>query len=421
MPFPAITATLVELSDLVTPIETLSLSRARSWRDELNEAGSGELTLQNDDPALPSFALPNSLVNFYLAGVLSFTLLLESFFATDIDQLEEAAETTVFKGRGHLALLDRILVYPGLGVGKKPIEEDRAFNWTARAYDDSTWVPATLVTTVGDAKTNWDGGDPDVQWDPDFPDDTAEILWASDGTVSAAGVGDCYFRQFVTIPYDGTYALIAAMDNYGEVYPDGVLVVTPGQSESLEVGFKSRSQVTLEFTAGSHLIACKCTNAIGVASNPAGQAWAIYEIDALGKLGSLIAHSEAASTVMVEYASEPPGMSPGQAIILAVAEGQARGCLPDLAYSFDEVLDTNGDPWPIVADIATKVGTTLLQFLRELSGTYIDFAMAPGTLTLDAYIRGGLGGTPGVNYHSPTDPNDPATGSLLQLTRTGEA
>lgn len=410
----------------------LDNTRNRGFQENLSEPGSASITFQNDDPDLASMVPPNTLINFYADGVLAFTMLAETFDAILLDQGEEANEATVWAGRGHLALFERALVYPSIGVGRRPIEADRAFNWTAIAYDDSAWIAATSICTVFHAKFNppgdgaWDGGVPEVQWDPTFPDNTALIIWASDGTVSGAGLGDCYFRQTITIPADGNYTLFALIDNYGEVYVDGQLVMSPGQSQALEVGFKTTSKITLEFSAGSHLIAVKGTNAVGTGSNPAGIAWAIFPSDALGNIGSVLDHSSTSSKI-VEYATQPPGMTPGKALLLAIIEAQTRAAGDALAFinlltvSFDAVHDSAGNPWPVVADIATKVGTTLLQFLRELSGTYIDFYMAPGTLTLDCWMLGGRGTTPGVDYHSPTNPNDANTGNLLHHGEKGEA
>src|SRR6185369_1368470 len=118
-----------------------------------------------------------------------------------------------------------------------------------------------------------------------------------------------------------------------------------------------------------------------------------YESDALGAIGSLVAHSSAASTVMVEYATEPPGMTPGQAIILCLDEALARESDPLWQeirdnLNFDEARDSNGDYWPVFADMATKIGTGVYTFLRELAGTYIDFSMSPGGFILNAWTIG---------------------------------
>lgn len=407
-----ITAELVDLSDLGTALATLDNTRDRSWQDNLSEAGSGSITFQNDDDDLALIVTPNTLVNFSVLGVLAFTLLLEAFEATLVSLQEEAEEVTVWSGRGHLALFDRGVVYPALGVGRIPIQEDRAFNWTSPDFDDASWIPANAVTTMTTAQASWP-----IPFDAEFPTDGSDpdILWANDGSMTDASDGTCYFRQVFTTTFNGRHQLFLLIDNGGEVYIDGTFV------GSATGAFIHTAIYDIDLSAGTHILAVVGINGPQPSpdiDNPAGVGWSIW---IPGYPPTPIAQSDASTAIMVEYATEPPGMTPGKVLLIALAEAQARGALEYITVSFTEDEDSDGNPWPVVADIATKVGTTLLTFLRELSGTYIDFYMAPGTFVLDVWNFGGRGTGTAVNFHVPTDPADATTGNLLEHHEKGEA
>lgn len=417
-----ITAQLVQLPNISTVVKKLFLTTGREWREDKNDTGFGSLVFQNDDPALASIVGPNNLVNFYVKGVLAFTILLDQYAPVEVAEGEEAQQVTRWSGPGHIALMDRIEVYPGLGVLKRPIEQQRTFNYTANAYDDSgpEWVAATSMCTVADAQTGtWDAGTPGTEWDAGYPDPTAVVLGPSTGTAGNAPEGSLYGRDPFTLASGGQFTLNALMDNYGEVYIDGVLVLSPGQSTNLEIGFLHTSKVTLELTAGAHLLSWKVTNGPGNGTdNPVGVAYSLYESDALGVLGTL-KHNSTTACQIVEYPAEAPGMTPGAALELLRAEGAARVYVGDtkaiaglVTFSFDADVDTNGAPWSVIANMATKVGNSMGGFLRELSLGTIDFYMAPGTLVLDAWIKGTRGSGTSAVYDSGVN--------ISRLERTGE-
>lgn len=155
----------------------------------------------------------------------------------------------------------------------------------------------------------------------------------------------------------------------------------------------------------------------GSRHNPGGLLVSIYENSE--ELTSLIAHTDATWKV-VGYPDEPPGMSPGEVIRRAKSEASRRGNdLADLlTLKFTDVVDSAGSPWPIVADIASKVGTDYLTFLLELSAKYIDLWMAPGTLDLYAWNKGARSTLRDVELHAPSDEEDPETGNMYELTHT---
>jgi hypothetical protein len=123
---------------------------------------------------------------------------------------------------------------------------------------------------------------------------------------------------------------------------------------------------------------------------------------------------------MVGYPAEPPGMSVGEVISRVNYEASRRGnSLANMfRFKFNKQVDSAGAPWPIVADIASKVGTDYLTFLLELTVKYADIWMAPGTLDLYAWVKGTRAKPRDVILHAPTISSDPESGNLFELSHT---
>lgn len=420
----ALTAKAISISDRLANVSSTVLTDSlnRQWREELSESGSFQFDLMNDNTLTTSITwLPNELVDFYIGSSLAWTGLVESYEAVDIDESnEERAQLTTYRGRGHVALLDRIVIYPALGPYMKPIEEDRPFNWSSPAYDDTSWGTATVLGLVLDALTDA-AGEGFAGIDTGLPDDYVRLLGPAGGTFDFAPIGDCYFREEFTIATSGTYLLYFYCDDEGEFYLDGQLISTITGINWLGV-----TSNTVDITAGTHLAAAHVANLDpGFADNPLKYGWSLWSINSQGRAGSLV-WSAAEYTKSNEYPASPPGMTPGQAIIVCLDEALARDADPLYQairdnLSFDEARDSNGTYWPTFADMATKVGTSLFAFLRELAGTYIDFSMTPGTFELNAYVIGGRSTGRTASFYAPTSTTDPATGNLLRLKRTGES
>lgn len=152
--------------------------------------------------------------------------------------------------------------------------------------------------------------------------------------------------------------------------------------------------------------------------NPGGFICAVYTYSAAGPT-DLLAHTNSLWRV-VGYSAEPPGMTPGQVIRIAKKEAFNRGNAGanEWTLKFTDAVDSAGQPWPIVSDIATKVGTSYLTFLQELTVNYIDLWAKPGTKELYAWNKGTRGKVRPVNLHAPTDPSDPLSGNLYELAHT---
>jgi hypothetical protein len=207
-----------------------------------------------------------------------------------------------------------------------------------------------------------------------------------------------------------------ALDGTGTVFLDGQEV---GANTWALDSWKTTNE-DLDVSPGDHVIAVQCQNDFMAPDDPnqtqnPGGILVSASISSPGGYVGLPLGRSGVGWDFLAYPPTEPGMTPGQAMRLCIAEAQYRGALGGLQWAFDDLTDSAGAPWPIVGDIATNVGTDLLTFFRELSGTYIDFAMAPASMVLYAWAQGQRGETTGLALHPPTNPADPWSGNLGQL------
>lgn len=416
-PTAEITAELFRYPDLTTTVATLSLSHSRTWQDVLSEAGAGQITLQNDDPALSDFEDDgDDIVVFKYRGERALAMLCERKTERVVAQGEEHDQTTTYSGRGHLALLERVMVYPASGVGRKPIEEDRLFNWTSPNFDDTGWVTAKTLGTVQDAVdiVAFIYSVAPSEIDTNLPHNVLRVFAApgSTSTFLVAPAGSCYFRESFTVASTDTYYLTFFCDDQGEFYFDGQRV-----AEIKGVNWLGVATAQVDLSAGTHLAAARVENLSATGSLKYG--WAIWELDDNGQPGALV-WSGAPATKIAAYPSEPPGMTAGTAMRIVVEEAQDRGYLTDLTLNFTDTYDSDGVPWTVSADIATKTGTDVLTFLRELAATYVDLWMDPSDIKLWAWNVDGRGATLTGEIKAPTSATDPSSGNLRSYIRSGE-
>lgn len=420
-----VTASLVRTNDLTTPlVASFDAYRNCSWEDVLSEPGAGSLLLMHDDPDLAAFTFDgNELIIMYYKGFAAWTMLVERYDQTTISQDEESEQHTLISGRGHLALFERMALDPSRGVGVKPVEEDRLFSWPSASYDHSTWpvgkqLQAMFLAQIG--LPHWP-----APWDSDFWAPLAALVGPPSGSINTAPLGTWYYAEEFTLAADGVYRFIVGGDNVADVYFDGQLIASPGGTDFL--GYATVEEVTLEMTAGPHLVAARITNVSDAPANtnPTAIAWAIGSLDQNAEIATVLHTSSSAGRVLA-YPTTPPGMTPGQVIRIVMEEAIAR-CVPgplDIAplitLAFDDNVDSAGVQWPVVGDISTRVGTDYLTFLRELAGTYIDVWLDPTTLTLYAWNIGTRGSTRPVALVPPADPTDATTGNITELAHAAD-
>lgn len=409
---------------LTTLAAPLAESKSRRWTDELNEAGSASVVLQNDDPDLAEVRL-GDVLRFELYGYAAFSGIVTEMDRVSIDAAEELGQATTLTAAGVLSFLADAVVYPARGVDTKPIQEDRLFSWPAVDYDDSDWA---LATTISEGPADYVFGSADEwaladQWPSSPFAPPARWMWASTTLASPThpGSGTCYFRHDFTVPEGCEQITVyVAADDQATLYLDGDPLVA---TEFLGATAWAITTQAAEVSPGVHTLAVEVLNGFappGVADtldryNPAGVLLSVHANTNTGIAEIPLLVSGDGSWRIVEYPPHPPGWTPGEVLRHVIEEAQIRGALTGLTLAFDDETDSDGVAWPEVGDIATKVGTDLLTFARELTGTYIDIWMEPAGWRLWAWVRDGRGEDTSVALHPPTTPS-PLSGNLRALT-----
>lgn len=367
-----------------TLVAGLDDSFARTWQDPLNEVGSGELRLQNDDPDVATVGYAH-VIRFSLDDQARFACLVEHKDQVTATTSEEIEEVTTLAGRGTMAVLEEALIGPVGGERRSQFEQDRLFNFAAPELDDADWGP--VVTRVQALNPEVDPGSHNTV-PQGWPDPTALKIWQS-WPIGArlTPVGDVYMRRhFTTSSSEGTatYRVFVTADDGFEVWIDGQYVI--GEVTPFMWNETTDTEVVLD--DGDHVIAVKGTN-LDFGDNVA---WVLVSVYALGDggvtLASVVVHSDA-DWIGVGYPAHPPGFSPGEVLRVLVEEAQARGALEGVELSFTDDVDTAGIPWPNTPDIAFEVGSDLLSALKQLCETYMDAAMAAGSFTLYGWVQRG--------------------------------
>lgn len=426
---PTFRATLRRRSAPSTVVAEITDGFGFQWQDQLNEVGAGSFTLVNDDPVL-GMIQAGDLVLFEVDDAPAFTMLVRELTRTTIAEGEESAQTTTVSGPSTLAVLDEAVVYPVRPLWCWPIQDDRLFSWPSFDYYDAWWGRPEIMAPYKPwdyPYSYWgeDLGEGNFQpWPKDFPDELGSWQWgAGAGTWQYAKAGTVYMRMTFGV-YDPDITkveMFVAADNVGHIYFDGQRV---GETEWARGETNVWSQ-KIDVTPGLHVVAFEVVNAYSAVTeqlqdlNPGGLLMTIYNLGPdERRLEPPIARSDAfVSWTVLPYPTTVPGMTPGEAMLICIREARDnRGGLAGVSTTFTDRVDSAGKPWPVMGEISTRVGNDLLTFFKELTNTYVDFAMSPGGLVLSAWAKGTRGQDRNVALTPPTDPQDPWSGNLRQLT-----
>jgi LysM domain len=223
-----------------------------SFQEPLSEPGAGTFTLYRHDPAL-QWVTADRLVQFLLYGQATFLMRPEVIEEGVITSSEEATENVKVMGSQHIRLLDEAVVYPAGGPDRRPMWDDRAFNWTApdSVYDASGWDHARKLVTQGGAgpwtgnPKGWPGGG---DW----------IGPPTRASTTLAPPGRCYYRsgpgKFQTSAEVEQVCVFMSSDNEGDLYLDGNLILA-NQNGHIATAF-----TFLDITPGAHTLAASVLN-----------------------------------------------------------------------------------------------------------------------------------------------------------------
>lgn len=376
-------------------LTSLANAEGRGWQEVLNETGSGQVTLGLGDADL-AHLVEGNIVRCFIDGTAAFSWVVGPMGQTTVAAAEEAEEERTVNGRGTLSVFSEAIVYPEVTsaladfpplADRKPLDT-RRFDYTSPLFDSSPWPLAVEVpapaSLAGGLPNGWPGADAEWIWDA-LPDGS-----------NNNPTGDIYIRHVFTLAAATRLTFYMTCDDGFEFFLDGELILSDLRTPYLQLLTRS---VTTELVAGNHVIAVRAVNGPGAGSdNPGAFAMTAIELDGNGDPLTPLEWTSDVGWYCVGYPPEPPGMTVGRVLIHLVNEAQARGALPGVTVGFTADLDSSGAPWPEVPSIALKIGTNYLDVLAQLTEAYVDVAMDPGSLRLDAWAERGTasGATLGI-------------------------
>ena len=185
------------------------------------------------------------------------------------------------------------------------------------------------------------------------------------------------------------------------MYLDGSPVI--GDDEVLG-GWKDYRRIDVNLTRGSHTLGIIGVNAPYAGGttddrNPAAVLAAIAPIDGEGEVVAPPLVQTDGTWQTLAYPATEPGWTPGQIMIDAIDEAQARGAIPGFSYDFTALNDSLGNPWPFVPGFSVPVGATLLTMLKGLAEAgWIDWRVKPGGKLLQMFNQGAIATNTGPTY-----------------------
>jgi hypothetical protein len=375
-------------TDPTTSLVALSSSFQRGWFDQFNDVGSGTVSLHVTDEDLaanPSILRYGNIFRFSLEGAEVFASLLELRSLALAPPGEDAEAFWTFAGRGVLALLEDATVHTEFPIqGSKA--RQRAFDFTAIAYDDSTWIAANETHRQDDSAGGYAG------YPLEWPDPLAYWIWSRESLLVDVPVGSSFFRKDFTLAADSVVAVFATADDDFRLWLDGDLVLENWLGTHLP-HWQETFRKDLNLSAGTHQIAVQAANSAGPIPNPASFIVSIMELDpgmASALTGTVFARTDA-TWVCLDYPVTVPGMTVGEILRILVGEAQARGdLLEGITLDFTDTADSNAAAWAEQPDITLEIGRNLLDVMRLFVEQFVDVEMTP-TLELKVYNKGTLG------------------------------
>lgn len=203
-------------------------------------------------------------------------------------------------------------------------------------------------------------------------------------------VGFAFFRSTLTLSEQTDVVFDMTADNYYTFYLDGHPLI--GENEVIDC-WKVYIRHTVTLQAGTYSLAFAVENLTGVyGTNPAGLLFAAYTADNDGEPVDIL---EVSNNTWdgIAYPSEIPGWTGGGILVDALDEAQDRGFLTDWTFTFNAINDSYGNPWPMIPNFSTQIGSSLLDVVQSLTRQgWIDIRVLPGSRTLHAFIQ-----SPGPN------------------------
>lgn len=369
------------------------LATAVSVSPKLNDVGSAKFTVRPPGPD------PDEVVGIKVAGRRVFSVLAGRLTEALVSAGEESDRLVDVDAPGLLDEWRDVLVLPDFGAQDvarlgHPTQDVRVFDWTMNGLGNAsfgeygaTLVPSVSLDLIEAAITTRTFALPDS-----WPDPWARWMWVSD-LRRAQPRGWCHFRVPTPLGPGPCRVWICAHD-YAEVWIDGVPLLvadSPGVAQSIPV----------DLSGHHHLVTIKAYNRSG----PAGVLFSIMPVNGRAGLYAPTALINSRSNwKAVAYPTRTFISTPGQVLRRLRLEANRRGAIPtgvgQWRFTFGDLLDSAGRPWPRVEPVTLDVGMTMLDVLMRLAEDRLDFAPGPGGRVLDAWVKGTVRGS-GVDVPAP--------------------
>ena len=393
-------------------ISSLETQSGVNFQDALNDTGSGSLTLQLDDPDV-ALLVPGTEVRCYMWGDVVFTWeILQKPRIRRYDPGEEAQHTLQVAGRGRSILLDKATIYPPKGLSNAINAQHRIYSFASVDFPNAgTWGTAwqgTQANVVDPERASFieytselEGGEEVVETvivpaPIGWPVPEAFWIW---GQADTYPTGRNYFRQTFTLTSEQTVAFFVTADNLYTLYLDGTPILGETEFVSCWQEYK-RQDMTLP--AGTYTVAAIAYNAPWPPeySNPAGFIFACCVVDRDNEIVSNILVSDA-SWYALPYPDPDPGWTPGQILLDAIGEAQARGSLAGFTVDFTESNDSLGNPWPFLPGFSIPIGNSVLDVLNGLVDQgWVDWRVKPGGKLLQMFNQTAIATESGITYQA---------------------
>lgn len=356
--------------------------RGVACAEPLNVPGTGQISVQMDDPILKAYPTAlnyGNIVRFWLGGKCISGFRIKSRTRTLVSSDEGAALVRTVSGPTVHHLLDDFLVKHAR-TPRPDSPSEREFTWASPAGD---WYNAS--------KWNY----PVRQWTRKNPPTNAKKHMPKAWPVpSAKWIGfrgaHKYFRKDFTTSTDNLLVRIyATTDEWFKVYMDGELVL---EGNAIETGYREFTYVDLVLPRGTHTVAAYA-RAIGSAG---GDGWdnfifGMCKITPLGKriLPPILVSN---STWKAHRGNPPPGWNRAQVLRQIIAEAKVRNVTAAdlLVLGFGSTTDTAGQAWVDTFNESVSIGTSALDLQSQLSeGNGFDVWVDPADFTIKAWKQRG--------------------------------
>jgi hypothetical protein len=380
-------------------LSTLDQQVNVEWQDVYNEPGIGTLTLSRHDTDAALVVL-GTQIRCFLYGRLVYTFVAENPPETTMwDPSDESVENLAATGPGRAGRLNEGRVYSVKGVVNPLAAAHRLYSFASLDFPNGATWPLAIQTVKADQVdlyrnqpvevTTVLSGEPDIvetivlpaplEW----PDDDAYWIWGQPDTTV---VGFNFFRRQFTLTAETNVGFAVTADNFYTLYLDGTPILGENVEHRCWAEFKRLDMV---LPAGTYQLAAVVENIPWAAANPAGFLCSVFSVAAdTGEPLDFLVRSDSSWTVL-SYPVSWPGWTPGQILLDAIAEAQARGALTGFSYSFTALSDSAGDPWPFMEGFSVPVGSSLEEMINSMvEQGWIDYRLAPGGLVLDVFNQG---------------------------------